>query len=172
MGKFLYLPTTFIFAKMSDIWCRIIGALIGLSLMPLALWASAYKGGGDAIVGKWLVEQNGEKSYATITRSSNGTYECRLYWVEHSRDSAGNTYLDKKNPDKSLRNTPIDNVVLFSGLKYDASKNAWSGTKIYDPTRGIKANVNCTMEDENTIKLRGTVLGIGETVYWKRLPKD
>lgn len=157
---------------MRDIWVRILGFVIGLSLMPLALWATSYRGNGDAIVGNWLVEQDGEKSHAVITKEADGTYKCQLYWVENSKDSSGKVYLDKKNPDKSLRSTPIDKVILFSGLKYDSSKNLWSGTKIYDPTRGIKANVTCTMEDENTIKLRGTVLGIGETVYWKRLPKN
>ena len=75
-----------------------------------------------------------------------------------------------KNPDRSLRSVPIDEVVLFSGLRFNEKKNCWDGTKIYDPTRGIRANVSCTLIDGGkTLRLRGSVLGIGETVEWTRM---
>lgn len=59
--------------------------------------------------------------------------------------------------------------MLFTGLEFNEKKNNWGGTKIYDPTRGIRANVTCSLIDgNNTLKLRGSVLGIGETVEWTR----
>lgn len=147
---------------------KIIACLLLLPLFTLMADAQASKG-GDAILGTWLAEQDGIKSHASITRQEDGTYKCQLFWVDGSTAPDGTKYLDVKNPDKSLRNVPVDRVVLFSGLKYDAEKNRWSGTKIYDPTRGIRANVTCTLDDENTLKLRGSVLGIGETVIWYRI---
>ena len=49
--------------------------------------------------------------------------------------ATGKKILDAKNPDKSLRNTPCDQIVIFNGLKYNASKRQWDGGKIYDPQR-------------------------------------
>lgn len=124
----------------------------------------------DDIVGKWLAEQDGVSSHAEITRSSDGTYMCQLLWVEDSMTPEGEKVLDVKNPDRSLRSVPIDEVVLFSGLRFNEKKNCWDGTKIYDPTRGIRANVSCTLIDGGkTLRLRGSVLGIGETVEWTRM---
>lgn len=142
-----------------------------LFALPLAVFAaSAFSpADGDAIVGNWLAVQDGVSSHASITRSADGTYKCQLYWVEDSIGPDGKKYLDVKNPDKNLRSVPVDKVVLFTGLKYDASKKQWSGAKIYDPTRGIRANVTCTLVDGDTLRLKGTVLGIGETVTWTRI---
>lgn len=122
----------------------------------------------DDIVGDWIAQQNGSYSNVAITRSDDGTYKAQVYWVSDDTDENGVKYLDTKNPDKSLRNVPIDQVVLFNGLKYNSDKDNWSGTKIYDPTRGIRANVTITLTDKNTLKLKGSVLGIGETVIWTR----
>ncbi len=122
----------------------------------------------DDIVGDWIAQQNGSYSNVAITRSDDGTYKAQVYWVSDDTDENGVKYLDTKNPDKSLRNVPIDQVVLFNGLTYNSDKDNWSGTKIYDPTRGIRANVTITLTDKNTLKLRGSVLGIGETVIWTR----
>lgn len=60
-------------------------------------------------------------------------------------------------------------VVLFDGLQYNAQDKTWGGTKIYDPQRGINAKVTASFEKDGTLKLRGTVLGIGESAYWKRI---
>lgn len=137
-----------------------------LLLVPAMSWSQNVP---DDIVGNWIAIQDGVESYAAITRSSDGTYRCQLYWVADSVDENGNKVLDTKNPDKQLRSVPIDQVVLFSGLKFNSKKNCWDGTKIYDPTRGIRANVTCTLiNDGNTLRLRGSVLGIGETVEWTR----
>lgn len=140
-----------------------------LCLLPLAAAAAFAQNKADDIVGNWYAEQDGIGSYVAITRSPDGTYKAQVYWVEGSTAPDGTKYLDEKNPDKTLRNVPVDQIVLFSGLEFNEKKNNWGGTKIYDPTRGIKANVTCSLIDGNkTLKLRGSVLGIGETVEWTR----
>ena len=142
-------------------------------LLLLTFFLSAFVMSGqnqpDDIVGVWNAIQKGKASRVSITRASDGTYTGQVIWVEEKYDSDGNVRLDEKNPDKSLRNVPMDQVVLFQGLKFDEKKNNWSGTKIYDPTRGIRANVTCTLvENGEVLRLRGSVLGIGETVEWTR----
>lgn len=137
-------------------------------MMALAVTLSA-QNEPDDIVGKWQAEQDGVESLVEIMKSPDGTYMAQVRWVENCVGPDGRKELDVKNPDKSLRNVPVDEIVLFRGLEFNGKKNSWGGTKIYDPTRGIKANVTCTLVDGGkTLRLRGSVLGIGETVEWIR----
>ena len=99
----------------------------------------------------------------------NGTYRGQIIWMANPNDKNGKKRLDEKNPDKSLRNTPCDQIVLFSGLEYNAKKKRWDGTKIYDPQRGMRANLTVEFEKDGRLKLRGSIMGIGETVYWERV---
>lgn len=137
-----------------------------LSLAALGLNA---QNKADDIVGKWFAEQDGVESFVEIMRCPDGTYMAQVRWVENSVGPDGRKVLDVKNPDRSLRSVPVDEIVLFTGLEYNEKKGNWGGTKIYDPTRGIKANVTCSLVDGGkTLRLRGSVLGIGETVEWTR----
>ena len=124
---------------------------------------------GDNIVGTYESTQNGDRFKAKIEKLKDGTYRAQVFWVENDKDANGNKRLDEKNPDKSLRNTPADRIVLFSGLKYDAKKKEWNGTKIYDPQRGIRAKMTASFEKDGRLKLTGSVLLISESVYWKRI---
>jgi DNA invertase Pin-like site-specific DNA recombinase len=87
----------------------------------------------------------------------------------YDKDADGNKRLDTKNPDKSLRNTPCDRIILFSGLQYNADKKCWDGTKIYDPQRGIKARLTVTFEKDGRLRLKGSVFAFSESVYWKKV---
>lgn len=124
---------------------------------------------GDNIVGTYHSKQGNDVFKASITKQANGNYKGQVIWVENDRDANGNKLLDEKNPDKSLRNVPCDQVVLFSDLKYNAKEQRWDGTKIYDPQRGIKANLKAEFNKEGQLQLRGSVMGIGETVYWDKI---
>ena len=74
-----------------------------------------------------------------------------------------------KNPDKALRNVDIDKVVLVDGLQYKAKDKKWGGAKIYDPTKGIRVNASAEFVSPTKLKLRGTILGIGATLYWTKI---
>ena len=69
------------------------------------------------------------------------------------------------------RVTTISRLKLsnFTGLKYNAKKHRWDGTKIYDPQRGIRASLTVEFTEEGQLKLRGSILGIGESVYWDKI---
>ena len=89
--------------------------------------------------------------------------------MKNDCDAQGKKLLDEKNPDKSLRSKPCDQIVLFSGLQYNSKKHHWDGTKIYDPQRGMRANMTAEFTEDGKLKIRGSVMGIGETIYWEKI---
>ncbi|MBR1765459.1 MAG: DUF2147 domain-containing protein [Bacteroidales bacterium] len=122
----------------------------------------------DNIVGTYSGLQNGDKFRAKIVKLTNGTYRGQIVWVEHDKDARGNKILDAKNPDKKLRQTPCDQIVLFSGLKYDAKEREWNGAKIYDPQRGLRAKLTVRFEKDGRLRLKGSLFGISENIYWTK----
>ena len=145
-------------------------------LIILALAASictlraqeALNASGDNILGIYLGEQHGDVFKARITRQADGTYKGQIFWMENDREADGSKRLDTKNPDKSLRGVPCDQVVLFTGLKYNEKKQCWDGTKIYDPQRGFKAALSAKFTEEGTLRLTGTVMGLSGHFIWKK----
>ena len=146
---------------------RIITTIFASLLYTLAAFAQNDK--ADNICGKYICGTGKDAYKVEITRQSDGNYKCQIFWVADPLDENGKQALDTKNPDKSLRSVPMDRVVLFKDLKYNAEKKHWTDTKIYDPNRGIKVKVTINFDDPKSLKVRGTVLGIGETVTWNRL---
>ena len=146
---------------------RFITTLAAAVLCTLAAFAQNDK--ADNIIGKYICGTGKDAYKVEITKQPDGNYKCQIFWVADPLDENGNQALDTKNPDKSLRSVPMDRVVLFKDLKYNAEKKHWTDTKIYDPNRGIKVKVTINFDDPKTLKVRGTVLGIGETVTWNRL---
>ena len=106
---------------------------------------------------------------AKIEKEADGTYLGRIVWLNRDKDAHGNLLLDTKNPDRTLRTTPLREVVLFRGLHYDVHHANWRGCKIYDPQRGISAKLTARFADDGRLALTGSLLGISETVYWKKI---
>lgn len=126
-------------------------------------------GHSDDIVGVYYVAHQGEESKVRIYRQEDGTYSAQVLWIRDSLDRKGNLRLDEKNPDKSLRSVPCNRITIMSGLEYDCGEAKWKGGKIYDPTRGIKANVSCDFDADGRLRVRGSLLGISRTIYWEKL---
>ena len=138
-------------------------------MTAFSVYAQGLNDNADNIVGEYLTDRGGNKSKVRITKNAQGTYDAQVFWVENPLDKEGKKRKDVKNPDKSLRNVDIDKVVLVRGLKFDADDKEWSGAKIYDPTKGIKVNATAYFESKNKLKLRATILGIGQTIYWQKI---
>ena len=134
-----------------------------------ALLAQGLNDKADNILGNWRATRGGEVSKVKVSRSADGTYMAQVYWVEVDKDKNGNKKLDRKNPDKSLRNTPCDQIVLIQGLKYNAEKKQWDGTEVYDPTKGIRAKCVVRFEDDGRLRIKGSILGISQSAYWEKL---
>ena len=122
----------------------------------------------DAIVGTYSGKQGSDSFRARVTKQQDGTYRAQIIWLEHDRDGSGKKILDAKNTDKSLRSTPADRIVIFSGLHYNAKKHRWDDAKIYDPQRGIRAHLVADFAPDGRLRLKGSLFGISETVYWTK----
>ena len=142
---------------------------IAAVLMALPAVAQNINSNPDSIIGEYSTDRGGKKSKVRVTKNANGTYTAQVFWVENALGADGNKRKDVKNPDKNLRNVDIDKVVLVRGLKFDAEDKEWSGAKIYDPTKGIRVNATAKFESANKLKLRATILGIGQTIYWQKI---
>ena len=123
----------------------------------------------DNIIGEYLTDRGGSKSKVRVTKNANGTYNAQVFWVENPYGEDGKKRKDVKNPDKALRNVDVDQIVIVKGLKFDAEEKTYGGAKIYDPTKGLKVNASAEFETPDKLKLRGTILGMGVTLYWTRI---
>ncbi len=126
---------------------------------------------GDNIIGTYLTDRGGSKSKVRVTKNADGTYNAQVIWVENALDANGNKRKDVKNPDKELRSVDVDKIVLVDGLHYIPEDKCWGDAKIYDPTKGFRVSVSAEFESANKLKLRGTILGMGVTLYWTRIDK-
>ena len=148
---------------------QILMTILCALFVAMPTFAQGINDKADNIIGEYLTDRGGSKSKVRVTKNANGTYDAQLFWVEKPNDEKGNKRKDTKNPDKNLRNVDIDKVVIVQGLKYNAVNKTWGEAKIYDPSKGIRVNVTAEFVDANKLKLRGTIFGIGTTIYWNRI---
>ena len=148
---------------------RFLIAIICALFMVAPSMAQGLNDKGDNIIGEYMSDRGGSKSKIRITKNSDGSYDAQVFWVENAVGKDGKKRKDEKNPDKALRNVDIDQVVLVKGLKYIPSKKMWGDAKIYDPTKGLKVSATAEFETKDKLKLRGTILGMGVTLYWTRI---
>lgn len=141
-------------------------------VFALSLFTAAglFAQNADDIIGKYHSTQGNDEYKVEVTKKADGTYKAQLFWVKDPIDHAtGKVSLDPKNPDKSLRGVRCDRIVLIDGLHFNAEKKQWDKAKIYDPQRGIKVSATAKFVPDGRLSIRGSVLGIGETIYWTRI---
>ncbi len=143
--------------------------MILCAFMAIPAMAQGLNDKGDNILGEYLTDRGGHKSKVRITKNEDGSYNAQVFWVENALDENGNKRKDVKNPDKNLRNVDVDQIILVKGLKYIAEDKEWGDAKIYDPTLGLRVNVTAEFVEANKLKLRGSIFGIGTTLYWNRI---
>lgn len=138
-------------------------------LMTVNLSAADLNGAADNILGDYEAVQGSDAYKVRISRLDDGQYRAQLFWCTGSTDAEGRKYTDVKNPDKSLRNVPCDRIVLIDRVEYLPSRKCWGNGKIYDPQRGIKANVSLSFGEDGKLLVRGSLMGFSETVSWSRI---
>jgi uncharacterized protein (DUF2147 family) len=135
--------------------------LISIAILPV------FAQGADRILGLWF---NGEKSSKIeISQAEDGSYVGKIVWLKEPLDKAEKPKTDNKNPNKELRNRPLMELQVLSGLSYDG-KGKYSGGRIYDPKSGKTYSAKAEMLNNNTLALRGFI-GIslaGRTDTWIR----
>ena len=152
---------------------KFIIAIISMVAFAAPSFAQGINDKADNIIGEYLTDRGGSKSKVRITKNAQGTYDAQVFWVENPYEADGKTKRkDVKNPDEKLRNVDVDKIVIVKGLKSDAEDKCWGGAKIYDPTKGMKVNAEAKFETADKLKLRGTILGMGVTLYWTRIKQE
>ncbi len=151
---------------------KFLSTIVGAAFMfavSLPSFAQNLNSNPDSIVGEYLTDRGGSKSKVRVTKNEDGTYSAQVFWVEKPYDAEGKKRKDVKNPDKALRGVDIDQVVIVKGLKYDREEQSWGDAKIYDPSKGIRVNVTAEFETPDKLRLRGTIFGVGTTLYWNKM---
>ena len=123
----------------------------------------------DNIMGEYEVLHQGEYARVRVVKDTDSTYAAQVFWIDDMYDRNGKVRLDHRNPDKSLRNLPCNQILLMKGLKYDSKRQRWGDTKLYDPTRGVCANVTCEFKEEKGLRVRMSFLCFSQTCFWKKL---
>lgn len=114
----------------------------------------------DAILGEWL---SSKKDSRVLIYRQGPRYFGKVTW------GTGSSPRDEKNPDPALRNREIVGLVILRD--FTSEKEAtWANGTIYDPREGKTYACKMTLQNENTLSIRGYV-GIslfGRTEVWSR----
>ena len=133
-------------------------------LFPIILFGQE----ANMICGTWLEEK--KQSHIEIYQREDNTYEGKIVWLAEPLNEKGAIKLDKENPDKSLRQRTIQNLIIIEQLEF-TEKNQWSNGSIYDARSGKTYSLNAKLEGQETLFMRG-YLGfslIGKTTRWTRI---
>lgn len=117
--------------------------------------------------GLWLTEN--ERSAIRITRCEQGLCG-RVAWIID-----GGMQYDTKNPDESKRDRPMCGLKILWGVEQQADEpNSWEDGTVYKADEGETYNVDLTLEDADTMTVRGYV-GIsllGKSQTWTRVSPE
>jgi len=147
--------------------------LLALAL-ALSLAAAGFAQKPDALLGKWW---NEEKD-AHIEIYSCADKICgKIVWLKEPnypaddpKGMAGKTKVDRENPDPAKKGQPILGLNLVWGFT-PAGENVWEGGSIYNPREGKTYRCKMTLENLDTLKVRGFIgiSLIGKTNIWARV---
>jgi uncharacterized protein (DUF2147 family) len=81
-------------------------------------------------------------------------------------------WVDGRNETVELRNRPLCDLPVLGALTRE-SQDTWGGGWVYDPNVGKTYSVELTLQDPNTLAVRGykAVKLLGRTVVWTRATK-
>ena len=156
---------------------RILAAVIIVFFAAVPLFA----GDGDAILGVWATDPDGEGGQAHIKIHAVGDlYSGKIVWLEEPLYTAededgkeGEPKVDKNNPDPALQARPIMGLDLMMGFKFDG-KGTWKKGTIYDPDNGKTYKCKIKIGDDGVLNVRGFI-GIsmlGRTSLWTSVEVD
>lgn len=119
----------------------------------------------DSICGDWYSDK--KESIIRIEKR-NGKFYGKLVWLQEPNEN-GQPKVDRNNPDPKLRSQTLLGLTIIRDLEYDED-NEWEDGNIYDPRSGKTYSCDATLEDMNTLGLRGYmgVSLIGKTTVWTR----
>ena len=129
----------------------------------------------EKITGHWLTEKGTSQVY--VYKARNGKYYGKISWLNEPNEN-GAPKKDDNNPDESLKEKPLLELIILKGFQYNPDENTWEGGTIYDPDNGKTYDAYMWFEDDNyeVLKLKGYVLGMRflgrETIWKKEQPRE
>lgn len=92
-----------------------------------------------------------------------------IVWFRWPNDADGQPLVDIKNKNPALRSRPLLGLTVLRGLRR-TTKNTWTGGRIYNPDDGRNYNVQMSIQDDTTLKVRAysVVPAAGKTLIWTR----
>ena len=155
--------------------CLVAFAIVFLVALPVAA------GDGDAILGTWATDPEGEGGQAHIEiYLERDTYAGKIVWIEEPVYGAddedgeeGEPKVDTNNPDPAQRSRPIMGLTLMEGFEFDG-KGTWKKGTIYDPDNGKTYKCKLRLEGEGVLNVRGYIgiSMIGRTSQWTRVKTE
>ena len=131
----------------------------------LAMLLSSYTTDENTkIYGVWDTPKKDGK--VKMYKAKSGKLCGKLSWMEEPNNNDGTPKLDVNNPNESLRDKPVLNVVLFKHFVYKGD-NTWEDGTVYDPQNGKTYSCILKLKDDNSLEVRGfigfSLLGRTET---------
>lgn len=120
----------------------------------------------DAIERVWYNQEKTAK--VQVFKATDGKYYGKIVWLKEPNNEEGKPKVDKNNPDKAKKSTPLMGLQLLKGFKKDGETGYEDGT-IYDPKNGKTYSCKINRKGE-TLEVRGYV-GIsllGRTTTWTK----
>ena len=123
---------------------------------------------GDDLLGTWL---SGDKKGHIEIFKKGEKYYGKIVWLREPKNEKGEAMKDSNNPKEELQKRPLIGLVNLQDFEYDAADKEWEEGTIYDPENGNTYSCYITMENQNTINVRGFIgfSLIGRTDVWTRL---
>jgi uncharacterized protein (DUF2147 family) len=108
----------------------------------------------DAIVGTWLSEAKDLK--VEVYKQQNQYFGKMVWFYCQANTPPMESYIDKLNPNMSLRNRSWLGLILLKNLVFDG-KNEWVNGDIYDPNSGSTYRSKVRLTDAQTLYVRGYI---------------
>jgi len=152
---------------------RWIGIVISLGLL-LLFSSTLIAQNPNAVLGKWW---NEEKDAHIEIYSCDSKICGKIVWLKEpnypaddSKGMAGKPKVDRENPDPAKKELPILGMNLVWGFTH-GGENIWEGGSIYNPREGKTYKCKMTLENPDTLKVRGFIgiSLIGKTNLWTRV---
>lgn len=119
----------------------------------------------DDICKTWLT--GNKEAKIKIEKGTDGKFNGKIVWLKVPNYPDGTPKVDKENPDKTKRSTPILGLPLLKGFEFK-SGNVWENGTIYDPESGKTYSCVIKLTKEGNLDVRGFVgfSWIGRTDTW------
>ena len=121
----------------------------------------------DKIIGLW--QTGSGKGRVQITKYGN-KFSGKIVWLRDPNDAKGKPKLDSKNPDVNRQKNTTIGITNLLGFTYEGNSEYDNGT-VYDPENGKTYKCIMTLENINSLKVRGYIgfSFIGRTDVWTRV---